>query len=120
MIENSANKGRRDALKTLITGLATVPVVHLLASAEARAQEWPPVNASTHLMARALGFTHDATTVDRSRALRPGLPFDQQFCRNCSSAEPYPEPGWRSCYLYPQHKVSERGWCANWALANSA
>jgi hypothetical protein len=61
--------------------------------------------------AKALSYTHDASTVDA--AARP-QPAEDQRCANCAlvMAE---EGEWRGCQIFPGKLVNENGWCSVWA-----
>jgi hypothetical protein len=112
------NKSRRDAVKTMLGGLAAVPVMNLVATAVAYAQDLPEVTADDPT-AVALRYSADATAVDRTTGPglpRTGLPPAEQFCHNCQFSQAYPEEGWEACTLFPGKKVNTNGWCASWTL----
>jgi hypothetical protein len=110
------NKSRRDAVKTMLGGLAAVPVMNLVATAAAYAQELPAVDPATDPTAQALKYVADATTADRAAAARPGLAPGEQVCNNCNFHQPLEEDGWVACTLFPGKKVAAAGWCTSWTL----
>ncbi|NBC12387.1 MAG: iron permease [Gammaproteobacteria bacterium] len=116
MSDKPMNKSRRDAVKTMLGGLAAVPVMNLVATAAAYAQELPAVDPATDPTAQALKYVHDASTADRAAAARPGLPPAEQICNNCNFHQPYEEDGWVACTLFPGKKVATEGWCTSWTL----
>ncbi|TVQ91991.1 MAG: iron permease [Chromatiaceae bacterium] len=115
MSDKPMNKSRRDAVKVMVGGLAAVPLMNLIGIARAQADELPHVDPATDPTAQALKYNHEATEADRAGAARPGLPPEEQFCKNCQFvlAE---EGEWRPCSLFPGKAVHETGWCASWTL----
>jgi hypothetical protein len=109
------NKSRRDAMKIVLGGLATVPLMNLVGMAAAHAEDLPHVDPATDPTAQALKYHVDATTADRAAAGRTGLPPDEQFCHNCQFVLAQ-EGTWRPCSLFPGKAVNENGWCASWTM----
>lgn len=62
-------------------------------------------------VAKALMYTHDASTVDPSKApsYKPG-----HTCANCVQLQPG-TGDWRPCNAFPGKLVSVKGWCTAWA-----
>jgi len=119
MSDKPVNKSRRDAVKLMLGGLATVPVMNLVGMAVAQAEDLPHVDPATDPTAIALKYSPDATTADRAAAARPGLPPEEQFCHNCQFVQA--DSGeWRPCQLFPGKAVNENGWCASWTLKAGA
>lgn len=122
MSDKPMNKSRRDAVKTMLGGLAAVPVMNLVATAAAYAQDLPAVDPATDPTAQALKYNPDATqagrfTVNESGeklAVRPGAPAEEQFCHNCNFATTDAGEGWKVCTLFPGKKVAADGWCTSW------
>jgi hypothetical protein len=115
MSDKPMNKSRRDAMKVMLGGLATVPLLNLVGMASAYAEDLPHVDPATDPTAQALKYHQDAATADRAAAARPGLPPDQQHCANsqfvlADSGE------WRPCSLFPGKAVNQNGWCASWTM----
>ncbi|KAA6186232.1 iron permease [Thiohalocapsa marina] len=115
MSDKPMNKSRRDAVKLVLGGLATVPLMNLVGMAAAQAEELPHVDPATDPTAQALKYSEDATQADRAGAARPGKAPEEQFCSNCQFV--LADSGaWRPCSLFPGKAVSENGWCASWTL----
>jgi hypothetical protein len=108
------NQSRRDAVKLMLGGLATVPLMNLVGMAAAHAEELPHVDAS-HPMYGPLKYAENAADADRAGAARPGLPPEEQHCANCQFV--MADSGeWRPCSLFTGYAVNENGWCASWTL----
>jgi hypothetical protein len=115
MSEKPMNTSRRNAMKVMLGGLATVPLMNLVGMAAAQAEELPHVDPATDPTAQALKYVEDATTADRAAAARPGKPPEEQHCANCQFV--LADTGaWRPCSLFPGKAVAENGWCASWTL----
>ncbi len=115
MSDKPMNKSRRDAVKLMLGGLATVPLMNLVGMAAAQAEDMPHVDEATDPTAIALKYKHDATQADRAAAARPGKPPEEQHCANCQFVQA--DAGeWRPCQLFPGKLVNENGWCASWTL----
>lgn len=62
----------------------------------------------------ALGYKHDASTVDITKYPRRGTPEGQkQFCHNCKLYQAG-EDGWGGCGIFPGKQVKAEGWCGAW------
>jgi hypothetical protein len=119
MSDKPIQKSRRDAVKLMLGGLASVPLVNLVGVAVAQAEDLPHVDPATNATAQALGYHEDATTADRAAAARPGKPPEEQFCHNCQFV--LADSGeWRPCSLFPGNAVHETGWCKSWTLKAGA
>lgn len=119
MSEKPMNKSRRDAVKLMLGGLATVPLVNLVGMAAAQAADLPHVDPASDPTAIALKYVHDATQADRAAAARPGKPPAEQTCANCQFIQA--DAGeWRPCSLFPGKAVHETGWCVSWTLKAGA
>ncbi len=115
MSDKPMNKSRRDAVKMMIGGLASVPLVNLVGIAAAQAEDLPHVDPATDPTAQALKYVAYATQADRAAAARPGKPPEEQNCSNCQFV--LADSGeWRPCSLFPGKAVNENGWCASWTL----
>lgn len=112
MSDTPTNKSRRDAVRILLGGLATVPLVNLVGLAAAQASDLPRVDEATDPTAIALKYKHDATQADRAGAARPGLPPEEQDCTNCQFV--LGEGEWVGCTLFPGKSVAAKGWCISW------
>ena len=116
MSDKPLNKSRRDAVKMMLGGLATVPLMNLVGMAAAQAEELPHVDPATDPTAMALKYVHDATQADRAAAARPGKPPEEQHCANCQFQQPQSDAEWVPCSLFPGKAVNAQGWCASWTL----
>jgi hypothetical protein len=116
MSDKPMNKSRRDAVKAVIGGLAAVPVLNLVATAAAYAQDLPAVDPATDPTAQALKYVADAATADRAGAARPGMAPEEQFCHNCNFANAPAGEGYMACTLFPGKKVANDGWCQSWTM----
>lgn len=116
MSDKPMNKSRRDAVKMMLGGLATVPLMNLVGMPAAQAADLPHVDPATDPTAKALKYSHDATTADRAAANRPGKPPAEQVCANCQFQQPKTEGEWVPCSLFPGKAVNSHGWCASWTL----
>ncbi len=122
MSDQHTNKGRRAAVKTLLGGLASVPLMSLVGRAAAQVppppegwEAFPHVDEATDPTAIALKYKHDAAQADRAAAARPGAPPDEQNCINCQFTQA--DTGdWRPCQLFPGKLVAANGWCSSWTL----
>lgn len=115
MSDKPMNKSRRDAVKVMLGGLATVPLMNLVGIAAAQAQDLPHVDPATDPTAQALKYHHDAGAAPRAETNRPGKAPEEQFCYNCQFV--LADSGeWRPCSLFPGKAVAENGWCASWTL----
>ena len=113
MSDKPMNQSRRDAVKLVLGGLATVPLMNLVGMAAAQAEELPHVDPATDPTAQALKYSQDATQSVREQEARPGLPANEQHCANCQFV--LADSGeWRPCSLFPGKAINENGWCASW------
>lgn len=63
-------------------------------------------------MAKAMRYTHDASTVDPASR---GNPAAEQNCANCALIQGNDGDEWRPCQIFPGKVVAAAGWCAAWA-----
>lgn len=59
----------------------------------------------------ALGYKHDAVTVDATAYPRYAA---GQLCENCALYQPGTE-GWGACGVFPGKQVNAKGWCNAYA-----
>jgi hypothetical protein len=115
MSDKPMNTSRRNAMKVMLGGLATVPLMNLVGIAAAQAEDLPHVDPATDPTAQALKYHPNAAEADRAAAARPGKPPEEQHCANCQFV--LADAGeWRPCSLFPGKAVNENGWCASWTL----
>jgi hypothetical protein len=78
---------------------------------EALAQDMPQLSVDDP-MAKAMKYTHDASTVD---AATRNNPAPEQNCANCALVQGEDGPEWRPCQIFPGKAVNANGWCSVWA-----
>ncbi len=104
---NKRKVARRTFLRSTIAAgaaipLAGIPIVTLAQAA--KVTEDDPA-------ASALGYKHDASTVDAAKF--PQHTEDQQ-CKNCRLYSASDEEGWGNCGIFPGKLVTSEGWCSAW------
>ena len=67
-----------------------------------------PTLAEDDPQAKALAYTHDASTVDADTQPRyqPG-----QLCKNCALYQGSEDDEWAGCSIFPRRLVNGAGWC---------
>lgn len=111
MSQNKTDLTRRNAMRTLLGGLAAVPLAQLVGSAVATAADLPHLSEDDPA-ASGLGYKHDAAEAARTK--KSGVPASEQFCSNCNFIQA--DSGtWRPCAIFPGKLVNENGWCTAWA-----
>jgi hypothetical protein len=111
MSNSTHNPQRRRVLAAAVGAVATVPLINLLASRGARAEDLPHLTEDDPA-AKALQYHEDASAAPR--ADKPGAKADEQFCHNCRFIQA--ESGdYRPCQLFPGKAVAADGWCVSWA-----
>ena len=78
---------------------------------EALAQDLPQLTTDD-LMAGAMKYTHDASTVDAAARANPAA---DQTCANCALVQGNDGDEWRPCQIFPGKAVNANGWCSVWA-----
>lgn len=63
-------------------------------------------------MAKAMKYTHDASTVDAASRNNPAA---EQNCANCALIQGADGDAWRPCQIFPGKVVNAAGWCSVWA-----
>jgi len=105
---------RRDFLRTTLAVGAVVPLgaIPIIIEADGhRVSEDDPT-------AKAMGYVHDATTVDVAKyPRRAGEAGSQQFCHNCKLYKAGNDDGWGACAIFPKKQVNAQGWCNAWVSA---
>lgn len=100
--------GRRRFLRGAAAGVIAVPIVGLLGTRKALAEEkLDPSNSQ----AQALDYTHDASEATGHSAYTEGA-----VCNNCSQWTGGDEQ-WGTCNLFPGKLVNADGWCTGWSKA---
>ena len=62
--------------------------------------------------AKAMKYTHDASTVDPASRNNPAA---DQTCANCALIQGNDGDAWRPCSIFPGKAVAAAGWCSVWA-----
>jgi len=78
---------------------------------EARADDLPHLTVDDP-MAKAMKYTHDASTVD---AASRNNPAPDQTCANCALIQGVDGDEWRPCQIFAGKSVAAKGWCSVWA-----
>lgn len=107
---NKRKVARRTFLRSTIAAgaavpLAGIPIVTL--AQNAKVEESDPAAA-------ALGYKHDASTVDAAKFPQR---TDDQNCSNCRLYSAADEEGWGNCGIFPGKLVNAKGWCSAWVAA---
>lgn len=105
---------RRRLLKTALAGLVALPAAGLVR--EAAAADLPHLDEKDALAA-AMGYVHDASKVDATKAPqhKPGAK-----CSNCIQVQGKEGDAWRPCVLFPGKLVAADGWCKVWVVKPGA
>lgn len=110
MADKTTNESRRQAVRMMLAGLASVPLINLVNVAAAQAEDLPQLDESDP-SAKALNYVHDASAANRVD--KAGVPASEQLCKNCQFIQAE-EGEWRPCALFPGKAVNENGWCISW------
>mgnify|MGYP006309157695 CR=1 FL=1 len=111
MSRDTIDLGRRNAVRTMLGGMAAVPLVQLVGVAVANAEDLPHL-AEDDPAAAGLGYKHDAS--EAARVDKAGVAAGEQFCKNCSFVQS-DDGAWRPCAIFPGKLVNQNGWCTAWA-----
>lgn len=105
---------RRKFIGTALAAAALTPVVGRGLFQAAHAGELPKVSEDDPT-AVALGYVHDAASVDTSKfPKRAGEAGATQFCDNCSLYQAAEGEEWGKCSIFPGKLVKGAGWCNAW------
>ncbi len=80
-------------------------------SRDAHASDLPQLSEDDP-MAKAMKYTHDASTVDPSSRNNPA---PDQKCSNCALVQGAEGDAWVPCQIFPGKAVAANGWCSVWA-----
>lgn len=114
---------RRTLIKSALVGLAAVPAAAIASPQAAKPAAAAPAAAAGGLLdpasqqAKALGYVHDAKTVDAKAnpMYKPG-----QYCHNCIQYTGKAGEKQGPCNLFPGKVVNADGWCKVWVLKPGA
>lgn len=102
---NRSKVARRTFLRASLAAVLPLGALPLLALSDShRLGEDEPA-------AVALGYKHDAASVDSARFPRYAA---GQLCENCALYQPGAE-GWGGCGVFPGKQVAAKGWCNAYA-----
>jgi len=117
MSDKPISKSRRGAIKTVLGGLVTVPLMNLVGMTAAQAENLPHLDEADPVAAQ-LKYKHDAESEEskRKEVTPPDAnpPAEERFCSNCMLQQPITEGEWVPCQLFPGKAVNAKGWCASW------
>lgn len=98
---------RRQFLNRAVVIAAGLPVPALLGwTLPARAEDLPHLGEDDP-MAKALKYTHDATTAERRTSAA-------DVCANCQHYSGEAGSAWGPCALFAGKQVAAKGWCSAW------
>ncbi|WP_177169860.1 high-potential iron-sulfur protein [Ectothiorhodospira marina] len=99
-----ADLKRRNFLKLAASGVMAAPMAGLVSTVSAEDDALPHLKEDS-ADAQALNYRHDATQVDHA---------DHEEGQQCGNCLLYTDPDaqeWGPCAVFPNHLVSEGGWC---------
>jgi hypothetical protein len=85
--------------------------VFVVPARKAQASDLPQLSEDDP-MAKAMKYTHDASSVDPSTRNNPA---PEQNCANCALIQGEDGAAWRPCQIFPGKVVNADGWCSVWA-----
>jgi len=104
---------RRTFLRNTLVASAAIPLAGIPIILRANSEKV----AETDPTAVALGYRHDATTVDTKKYPNRATPEGQkQFCHNCKLYQVGAD-GWGGCSIFQAKQVNGEGWCSAWTPA---
>jgi len=106
-LKSQPKNSRRQFLNRVAVAAACVPIAGLLGGIKtARAADAPQLSEDDP-MAKALKYTHDASTVkERSAATA--------VCDTCQHYSGEAGSEWGPCALFQGKQVNAKGWCSAW------
>lgn len=110
MAHYETDSDRRRFIRIVAAGAAAAPIAALLGTRSARAADLPKLDPDSE-RARQLNYTHDAGKSDNP-AREEGA-----NCANCTHFRGDTGTAWAPCNIFPEHRVSAKGWCSSWFSA---
>jgi hypothetical protein len=104
--------GKLSRRRFLRNAAVAFPIGVVVLESTAVAQDVPHI-ALDDPMGKALGYVHDAKTVDKTNALNARYE-DGQSCANCLQLQGEAGAEWRPCTIFPGKLVAAAGWCTVW------
>lgn len=112
-LTKNAGVSRREIIKqSAVFSLGLATSAGLLLNRRAAATELERL-AEDNIQAQALGYRHDAMSVDVMK-----FPTADPATKNCANCQLYlaeAEADWGGCPLFAGRSVSAKGWCSAWA-----
>jgi hypothetical protein len=107
-LKSQAKSSRRQFLNRVAVAAACLPISGVVVgTGTARAADAPQLSEDDP-MAKALKYTHDASTVkERSNATA--------VCNTCQHYSGEAGSAWGPCALFQGKQVNAKGWCSAWA-----
>ena len=110
---DSKKMTRRTLIQRSLIGGALIPATMLFGVPRSRAEL--PLLDENDPTAEALGYVHDATTVDTEKfPKRAGDAGAAQFCDNCGLYNAAEGASQGACAIFPGKAVKGKGWCNSW------
>jgi len=104
---------RRTFLRKTLAASAALPLAGIPIILRADNHRVDEANPS----AAALGYRHDAASVDIAKYPARGTPEGKkQLCNNCKLYQAG-DDGWGNCGIFPGKQVNGKGWCSAWIAA---
>ena len=109
-MKNQSKIARRTFLSRTLAASAAIPLAGIPIILKADNHHVDENSPS----ATALGYRHDATTVDIKKHPSRGTPEGKNHvCDNCKLYQAG-DDGWGNCGIFPGKQVNGKGWCAAW------
>jgi hypothetical protein len=105
MKQNRINTGRRSFLKAGSLAVVSAAITGSVGNAAAQDAKVDEKDAQ----AQSLGYTHDATKVDKAKFAKYEA---GQTCANCTLYQGKPADAWGACPLFSGKQVAAKGWCS--------
>lgn len=113
-MQDEKNISRRRFIGAALAAAALAPVAGRGILNVAHAGELPQVSEDDPT-AKALGYVHDASSVDVSKfPKRAGDAGASQFCHSCNLYQAAEGAEWGKCSIFPGKLVKGEGWCNAW------
>ena len=107
---SSSKSGRPERSRRNFLALAGVTGAAVLAGVRPALAADVPHLAESDPTAKALGYTEDASKVDKTKfpAYKPGA-----RCATCNFFQGKPSDAYAPCQIFPGKAVAAKGWCAS-------
>ena len=109
-MKSNVKVARRTFLRNTLVASSAIPLAGIpiiLKANNEKADESDPMSV-------ALGYRHDATSVDTKKYPNRATPEGKkQVCHNCKLYQAGAD-GWGGCSIFQGKLVSGEGWCSAW------